>query len=202
MLTLYTSASPNGRRVSIALEELALPYELRVLDLGAAEQLDREFLAKSPNHTVPLIEDGDLVLWESGAILVHLAERHGDLLPSDPMGRARAMQYAFFASSAVGPNLERLLAQLRLPIEERSRDIVESVGDEVSRLLEALGRMLEDGRPFLAEAYSIADIMHFPWMQPLLSMRAPPLMEQTRVVAWLERVAARPAVVRGMAVPR
>ena len=139
------------------------------------------------------------MLFESGAMLLYLAEREGGLLPKEGVDRARVLQYVFLASRALGPNLDRLLAQLRKPIEERSRDIVEAVGEEVSRGLEALERILEDGRLYLAGEYSIADIMHYPWIQPLYAMRAPPLLECPRLVAWLERLAERPAVVRGMA---
>ncbi len=198
MLTLTTTASPGGRRVAIALEELGLPYALRVVEMSAIEQIDPEFLKKSPNQTLPLLEDDGIVLFESGAMLLYLAEREGALIPKGPNDRARMLQYVFLSSRALGPNLDRLLAQLRKPIEERSRDLVEAVGEEVSRGLEALERILEDGRPYLADEYTVADIMHYPWLQPLHAMRAPPLLECPNVVAWLARVAERPAVTRGM----
>ncbi len=201
MLRLYTAASPNGRKVSIALEELAVPYEVVVVDLRSGEQHNPEFLRLTPNHKIPVIDDAGFVLWESGTILLYLAEKHDALLPAAPADRWRAIQYAFFQSSATGPYLEGLLAQLRRPISDRSRDLVEHFGDEVTRLFEVLERVLHDGRPYLAGEYSIADIMHFPWLQPMLAMEAPPLLEREAVVTWLRRLAERPAVQRGMAVP-
>jgi GST-like protein len=201
MIRLYTAATPNGRKVSIALEELGLRYEVEPIKLDAGEQLSPAFLAKNPNHKIPVLEDDGLVIWESGAILLHLAEKHGKLLPADPKDRIAAIQYAFFQTGGLGPNLGRLGAELRKPQAERNVQIVEVFGEEVSRLLAVLDRILEDGRPYLAGEYSIGDIMHFPWLQPLHALKAPPLMDQVNLVKWFERIAARPAVQRGMKVP-
>jgi GST-like protein len=201
MIRLYTAPTPNGRKVSIALEELGLPYEVERVKIDAGEQLAPAFLAKNPNHKIPVLDDDGLVIWESGAILLHLAEKHGKLLPADPAGRIHAIQYAFFQTGGIGPNLGRLGAQLMKPQAERNKEIVELFGDEVSRLLAVLDRILDDGRPYLAGEYSIGDIMHFPWLQPLHWLKAPPLMEQANVVKWVERIAERPAVQRGMKVP-
>jgi len=201
MVRLYTWTTPNGRKISIALEELGVRYEVCPVNLGANEQLKPEFLALNPNHKIPVLTDDDLVIWESGAILLHLAEKYGKLLPADSKSRIEAIQYAFFQAGGIGPNLGRLGAQLRRPEGERNREIVQSFGDEVKRLIGVLDRILADGRPYLAREYSIGDIMHYPWLQPLLGLRAPMLMEQPRVVAWLERIGARPAVQRGMKVP-
>jgi len=204
MIRLHTAATPNGRKVSIALEELALPYEVQTVKLDVGEQLTPAFLAKNPNHKIPVLEVDGLVVWESGAILLHLGERHdpnGVILPKDAKQRIEAIQYAFFQTGGIGPNLGRLGAQLRKPAAERNEEMVKTFGDEVSRLLDVLERILSDGRPYLAGAYSIGDIMHYPWLQPLHFLKAPPLMENERLVAWMERMAARPAVQRGMAVP-
>jgi GST-like protein len=201
MIRLYTAPTPNGRKVSIALEELGLPYEVERVRIDAGEQLKPAFLAKNPNHKIPVLEDDGLVIWESGAILFYLAEKHGKLLPADPRNRIAAIQYAFFQTGGIGPNLGRLGAQLRKPAAERNKEVVELFGDEVSRLLAVLDRILADGRPYLAGEYSIGDIMHFPWLQPLHWLKAPPLMEQANVVKWVERIAERPAVQRGMKVP-
>ena len=201
MIRLYTAPTPNGRKVSIALEELGLPYEVEHVKIDAGEQLTPAFLAKNPNHKIPVLDDDGLVIWESSAILLHLAEKHGKLLPADPAGRIHAIQYAFFQTGGIGPNLGRLGAQLMKPQAERNKEIVELFGDEVSRLLAVLDRILDDGRPYLAGEYSIGDIMHFPWLQPLHWLKAPPLMEQANVVKWVERIAEWPAVQRGMKVP-
>ena len=201
MIRLYTAPTPNGRKVSIALEELGLPYEALRVRIDVGEQMKPAFLALNPNHKIPVLDDDGLVIWESGAILIHLAEKYGKLLPADPAQRIAAIQYAFFQTGGIGPNLGRLGAQLRKPPAERNAEMVEVFGDEVSRLLAVLDRILQDGRPYLAGEYSIGDIMHFPWLQPLHWLKAPPLMEQEHVVAWVERIAERPAVQRGMKVP-
>ena len=201
MLRLYTAATPNGRKASIALEELGVPYEVHKLDLSAGEQLRPEFLRLNPNHKIPVIDDEGLVIWESGAILLHLAEKHGKLLPADPKGRIQAIQYAFFQTGGLGPNLGRLAPQLRRPEAERNQEMIEIFAGEVKRLVEVLDRILSDDRPYLVGEYSIGDIMHYPWLRPAYDLKAPMLLEQKRVVAWLERIAERPAVERGMAVP-
>ncbi len=201
MIRLHTAQTPNGRKVSIALEEIGVPYDVVWVRLEQNQQMTPAFLALNPNHKIPVLEDDGLVVWESGAILLHLAEKYGKLLPADPAGRIHAIQYAFFQTGGIGPNLGRLGAQLRKPTSERNREMVELFGDEVSRLLAVLDQILSDGRPFLAGEYSIGDIMHFPWLKIMLDLKAPPLLEQERVVAWLERIAERPAVQRGMLVP-
>jgi GST-like protein len=201
VIRLHTAATPNGRKVSIALEELGLAYETRAWDIGSDEQKSDEFLALNPNHKIPVLEDDGIVVWESGAILLHLAEKYGKLLPPDPARRIEAIQYAFFQTGGLGPNLGRLGAQLRRPEAERNGEMVEIFLGEVSRLVGVLERILADGRPYLAGDFSIGDIMHYPWMKPMLALKAPPLMERRAVVEWLERIEERPAVQRGMAVP-
>jgi len=203
MIRLHTAATPNGKKVSIALEELGLPYEMRRLNLQAEEQLRPEFLALNPNHKIPVLEDDDLVIWESGAILLHLGEKHdpeGRILPKDPRQRIGAIQYAFFQTGGIGPNLGRLGAALRKP-GEKNPEMIEIFRSEVARLIGVLERILGDGRHFLAGPYSIGDIMHYPWLKVLLDLGAKEITEQKRVVAWLERIGARPAVQRGMQVP-
>jgi GST-like protein len=200
-IKLYTAPAPNGRKVSIALEELSLPYEVISVDLAAGDQREEVFLALNPNNKIPVIEDDGQVIWESGAILLHLAEKYKGLLPEDPQGRMEAIQYAFFQTGGIGPNLGRLGGELRKPEEERNEAMVEIFGAEVDRLLCVLDRILDDGRPYLAREYSIGDIMHFGWLGMALPMKLPLVMKHEPVVAWLERIAGRPAVVRGMQVP-
>ncbi len=203
MLRLYTWATPNGRKASIALEELGLPYEVRKVDLGANEQMKPDFLALNPNHKIPVLEDDGLVIWESGAILLHLGERHdpkGLILPKDARKRSEAIQLAFFQTGGVGPNLGRLGAALRKE-GEKNAEMIQIFSAEMARLYGVLDRILADGREYLAGDYSIGDIMHYPWLSFPLALKMPELMKLPRVVAWLERIAARPAVARGMAVP-
>ena len=203
MIRLHTAATPNGRKVSIALEELALPYEVHHVNLQAEEQLRPEFLALNPNHKIPVLEDDGFVVWESGAILLHLGETHdpeGRILPKDPRQRLAAIQYAFFQTGGIGPNLGRLGAALRKP-GEKNQEMIEIFRGEVARLLGVLERILGDGRHYLAGPYSIGDIMHYAWLKILLDLGAKEITEQKRVVAWLQRIGARPAVQRGMKVP-
>ena len=201
MVRLYTAPTPNGRKVSIALEEIGVPYEVIRVEIGSDDHPTPEFLALNPNQKVPVIDDEGLVIWESGAILLHLAEKHGKLLPADPAGRMAAIQYAFFQTGGLGPNLGRLAAQVRRPAEERNAEMIEIFSGEIWRLVEVIDRILSDGRPYLAGEYSIGDIMHYPWFAPVLGLKAPQLMAHPRAVAWLERIGERPAVQRGMAVP-
>ena len=203
MIRLYTWTTPNGRKVSIALEELGLAYEVRKVDLGANEQMKPDFLAKNPNHKIPVLEDDGLVIWESGAILLHLGERHdptGLILPKDPRKRIEAIELAFFQTGGVGPNLGRLGAALRKE-GEKNAEMIQIFSTEMARLYGVLDRILADGREYLAGDYSIGDIMHYPWLAFPLQLKMPDLIKLPRVVAWLERIAARPAVVKGMAVP-
>jgi len=203
MIRLHTWTTPNGRKVSIALEELGLAYEVCKVDLGANEQMKPDFLALNPNHKIPVLEDDGLVIWESGAILLHLGERHdpkGLILAKDPRKRSAAIQLAFFQTGGVGPNLGRLGAALRKE-GEKNAEMIQVFSTEMARLYGVLDRILADGRPYLAGDYSIGDIMHYPWLSFPLQLKMPDLIKLPRVVAWLERIAARPAVAKGMAVP-
>ncbi len=201
MLKLYTAAAPNGRKVSIALEELGVPYEVVNVDISAPEHPTPEFLAVNPNQKIPAIDDDGLVIWESGAILLHLAEKHGKLLPADPAGRVQAIQYAFFQTGGIGPNLGRLGSQLRRPEGERNQEMIEIFSGEADRLLGVIDLVLDDGRAYLVGEYSIGDIMHYPWLALVRALKAPMLLERERVLAWVDRIGERPAVQRGMAVP-
>jgi glutathione S-transferase len=201
MITLYTAAKPNGRKASIALEEIGVPYEVEKVDLQSPDHPTPKFLALCPNHKIPVLDDDGQVIWESGAILLHLAEKHGKLLPADPAGRMEAIQYAFFQTGGIGPNLGRLAAQVRRPEGERNQEMVEIFSGEVNRLLGVLDRILADGRPYLAGEFSIGDIMHYGWLGLMLGLKAPPLMALPRLVSWLERIGERPAVQRGMKIP-
>lgn len=199
-ITLYTAKAPNGRKVSIALEELELPYEVIALDLASEEQKKDSFLALNPNNKIPVLDDDGQVIWESGAILLHLAEKYGGLLPDEPRRRMEAIQYAFFQTGGVGPNLGRLGGALRKQ-GEKNQEMLEIFSAEMARLIGVLDRILSDGREYLAGPYSIGDIMHYPWLAIAKSLEAPWIREQPRVLGWLDRIAARPAVQRGMAIP-
>jgi GST-like protein len=202
-MRLYTAATPNGRKISIALEELGLDYDMEWVHLDQEEQMTPEFLALNPNHKVPVLEDDGQVIWESGAILLHLGERHdpaGIILPNDPKTRMEAIQYAFFQTGGVGPNLGRLGAALRAE-GEKNVEMIQIFAGEIKRLMAVIDRILSDGREYLAGPYSIGDIMHFPWLQIMKDLGAREILDLERVSSWLERIEARPAVAKGMAVP-
>ncbi|NQZ96022.1 MAG: glutathione S-transferase family protein [Myxococcales bacterium] len=203
MITLYTASAPNGRKASIALEELGLEYRVEALTLDGA-QFEPEFLALNPNNKIPVIDDDGQVIWESGAILLHLAERYdgdGRILSKDARERMLAIQYSFFQAANLGPALGRLGQALRKE-GEKNQEMIEIFSKEATRLLGALESILGDGRAFLAGPYSIADIMHYPWLSIVQNLKFPALMEREHVVAWIDRIGERPAVQRGMAVPK
>jgi len=204
MIKLYTWTTPNGWKVSIALEELGIPYEVHPVNLTKNEQMKPEFLKLNPNHKIPVIDDDGQVIWESGAILLHLGEKHdpkGIILPKDPRKRMEAIQYAFFQTGGVGPNLGRLGAALRKE-GEKNQEMITIFSGEMARLYGVLDRILADGREYLAGPYSIGDIMHYGWLRFVLNLKQPDLMKLPRVVAWLERIGSRPAVKRGLEVPK
>jgi GST-like protein len=203
LIRLHTATTPNGRKISVALEELELPYEVVPISLADEEQKKPGFLAMNPNHKIPVLEDDGQVIWESGAILLHLGEKHdpeGRILPKDPKKRMEAIQYAFFQGGGIGPNLGRLGAALRKE-GEKNQEMIDIFTGEATRLFGVLGRILADGRPYLAGDYSIGDIMHYPWLSIPLQLGFPSLVAEKKVVEWIERIGARPAVAKGMVVP-
>lgn len=204
MITLYGAGTTNTRKVAIALEELGLSHTPRRIRLDQAEQKEDWFLKRAPNNKVPFIEDDatDVDVWETGAILIYLADHYdpdGRILPKAGKARYAAIQSAFFQAAHIGPNLGRLNDQLTAPDDKKIPGMIALFAAEAVRLTEVLDRMLDDGRPFLAGEYSIADIMHYPWLKAALDMRFPAMMEKPRILQWLSRIAERPAVARGMA---
>ena len=203
MIKLYTAATPNGRKISIALEELGLDYDVEWVNLQEEQQLEPSFLAINPNHKIPAIEDDGQAIWESGAILLHLGENHdpeGRILPKDKIKRMEAIQYAFFQTGGVGPNLGRFGAALRKE-GEKNQEMIEIFGNEMNRLCGVIDVILERNGDYLGGEYTIGDIMHFPWLRIAQNIGADWITNRKRVADWLDRIAARPAVERGMAVP-
>jgi GST-like protein len=208
MIDLYTWTTPNGRKVSIMLEELGLPYAVHPVDLGAGAQMRPEFLALNPNHRIPVIVDNDIggapfPIIESGAILIYLAEKTGRFLPRDGRQRSEVVQWLMFQMGGIGP----MLGQAGHFVNQAPEQIpyaIKRYVDESIRLLDVLERRL-DGREFLASEYSIADMASYPWIAagwPALTSIVPDHAERFRRVGrWLEANAARPAVARGMNVP-
>lgn len=201
MIELYTAATPNGFKVSVALEELELPYIVRALKLDKNEQKTPEFLAINPNGRIPAIIDrdnADFAVFESGAILVYLAEKTGQLLPTDPCGRSRVMQWLMFQMSAVGPMQGQANVFFRYT-QEQIPFAIARYQRETRRLYEVLDAQLQKG-PFLAGDYSIADIATYPWVK-IHSWAGVAIDGLDALRRWLDTVGARPAVQRGMQVP-
>ncbi|MBA4227314.1 MAG: glutathione S-transferase [Hyphomonas sp.] len=204
MITLYGGPTTNTRKVTIALSELGLDWTLREVSLARKEQHEPWFLSLAPNNKIPVIEDSKtgLKIWESGAILTYLAEQydaHGTLLAKSGKARYEALQGAFFQAAHIGPNLGRLNDQLTASEADKIPRMQALFYEEAVRLTRVLDRMLADGRPFLAGDYSIADIMHYPWLKAGLDLGFPALTEKPGLKEWLGRIGERPAVAKGMA---
>ncbi|MEM6291783.1 MAG: glutathione S-transferase N-terminal domain-containing protein [Myxococcota bacterium] len=201
MIELYTARTPNGFKVSIALEELGLPYTARAVDLASEEQKQPWFLALNPNGRIPVIVDhdaNDRVIFESGAILIHLAEKAGALLPTDPADRSRALQWLMFQVGGVGPmmgqaNVFSRYAPTKIPYA------IERYQRESRRLFEVLDRRLGEAE-YLAGIYSIADIANFCWVTTY-KWSGVTLDGLPHLTRWHDAIKARPAVNAGRAVP-
>lgn len=205
MIDLYTFATPNGRKVSIALEELGLPYEVHVVHIGKGEQFTPEFLSVNPNNKIPAIVDregpggGPFTVIESGAILLYLAEKTGELLPSNPRARSEAVQWLMFQMGGVGPMLGQLY-HFAHSAPEKIPYAVDRYRNESKRILGVLDGRLSSRAYLAGEEFSVADIATFPWLAAM--DRFPELLEgRAQVKSWMDRVASRPAVQRGMCVP-
>ena len=201
MIDLYTWTTPNGRKVSIALEEMGLPYEAHAVDIGQDEQFAPDFLAIAPNNKIPAIRDRDagVDLMESGAILIHLAEKSGMLMPSDGAGRLKVIEWLMWQMGGFGPMLGQAHVYLhfnpgKAPFaEERFRK-------EVARLYGVLdGQLGREGH--VAGDYSIADIAIWPWVSRF-EWQEVSLDDYPQVKRWYVELAGREAVRRGYDVPK
>jgi GST-like protein len=205
MIELYTWRTPNGFKISIALEELGLPYEVHPVRIGAGEQFEPEFLAISPNNKIPAIVDTEgpgnrrLSVFESGAILIYLAEKTGRLLPKDPAGRIGTIEWLMFQMANIGPMLGQA-HHFRAYAPEKIPYAIERYSNEARRLYGVLDKRLSQVE-YLAGDYSIADIATYPWLRAA-DRQGIEMSEYPHVARWREAVAARPAVVRGLAVPQ
>jgi GSH-dependent disulfide-bond oxidoreductase len=212
-IQLYSLPTPNGVKVSIALEELELAYEPHLIDIGKNESWTPEFLSLNPNGKIPAIIDPDgpggapFGLFESAAILLYLAEKTGALLPSDPAARYETIQWVFFQMAAVGP----MFGQLGYFFKFAGREIedkrpLERYRAETKRLLGVIETRLAGRRWMMGDEYTIADISLLGWVRNLIGFYgARDLVafdDLERVPAWLDRCLARPAVQRGLDIPK
>ena len=206
MIELYTWGTPNGRKVSIMLEECGLPYQVHKINIGTnTEQFAPEYLRINPNGKIPSIVDPDgadgapLAMMESGAILIHLGEKTGKFIPSGARGRSVCLQWLMFQMGSVGPMFGQCHHFLRAA-KEKVPYAIERFTREKDRLYRVLDTRLTEV-PFLAgEEYSIADIATFPWVSRY-EWHQTNLNDYPGVKRWFDTIAARPAVQRGMQVP-
>jgi GST-like protein len=201
MIDLYTAATPNGRKVSIVLEEMELPYELQVIDLGAGDQKQPEYLRLNPNGRIPTIVDrdnDDFAVFESGAILWYLAEKTGQFLPQNPKSRSEVLQWLMFQMGGIGP-MQGQANVFRNYFPERIAAVTQRYQNETRRLYEVLDTRLA-GREFLVDDYSIADIANFAWVRSY-EWAGVEITGLDNLPGWLERITQRPAVQRGLNVP-
>jgi len=201
MIDLYTAATPNGYKASIALEELELDYALHALDLSAGEQKQDWFLKINPNGRIPAIVDrdeGGFAVFESGAILLYLADKTGRLIPSDPKGRSRAVQWLMFQMGGLGPMMGQANVFFRY-LPERIPTAIDRYQREGRRLLEVLDRRLGE-EEYLAGDYSIADIANFAWARTH-EWSGIDVTGLGNLQRWIAAIAARPAVQRGLEKP-
>ncbi len=201
MIDLYTAATPNGHKVSIALEELALPYTVHALSLSAGDQKQPAFLAICPNGRIPAIVDrsfDDFAVFESGAILVYLAEKTGRLMPADARGRSRVMQWLMFQMGGIGPMMGQANVFFRY-FPEKIQPAIDRYQGECRRLFRVLDGQLAD-HEFLAGDYSIADIANWAWVRTH-RWSGVEIDDLPHLKRWRDAIRARPAVQRGILMP-
>lgn len=207
MIDLHTWTTPNGRKVSIMLEETGLPYKVVPVDLGDGEQFKPEFTAINPNQKIPAIVDHDLdpplSVFESGAILFHLAEKTGQFLPVEARQRSEVMQWLMFQMSHVGP----IIGQAGHFVNQAPEKIgyaIERFVKESLRIVKVLDAGLAKSE-FLGGDYSIADIASYPWVmaawEPFQATMPDQVAELGNVRRWIDTVGKRPAVQKGMSIP-
>ena len=201
MIELFTAATPNGWKASITLEELALPYKVRRIDFEKREQKEPWYLEINPNGRIPAIIDhgnGGFAVFESGALMIYLAEKAGKLLPADVKGRSLVIQWLMFQMGGIGPMMGQANVFYRYA-PERIPYAIERYQREVRRLLEVLDSRLKDNE-FLAGDYSIADIANWSWVRGY-KWSGVTLDGLEHLSRWLKVIGERPAVKRGVDVP-
>ena len=206
MIDLYYWPTPNGWKISIALEEMELDYKLIPVNIGRGEQFGPDFLAISPNNRMPAIVDhapadgGEAIaLFESGAILLYLAEKTGEFLPQDTRGRFQVVQWLMWQMGGLGPMLGQN-HHFRIYASDKIDYAIRRYTDETSRLYGVLDRQLE-GREYLCGAYSIADMACWPWIVPHEN-QGQDLEQFPQVKRWYEKMKTRPGLRRGFDVGR
>ena len=206
MIDLYTASTPNGHKASVTLEELELPYNVHAVNLGENEQKQEWFLKLNPNGRIPVIvdraaqdgQDQDIVVFETGAIMIYLAEKTGRLLPTDPKDRAEVIQWVMFQMGGIGPMMGQANVFFRY-FPEKIQPAIDRYQNECRRLFEVLDRRLGENE-WLGSEYSIADIANWCWVRTY-KWSGVSLDGLTHVRRWLDTMKERPACRRGVGVP-
>ena len=203
-IDLYYWPTPNGWKASIFLEELGLPYEVKPVNIAAGDQFEPEFLKISPNNKMPAIVDPEgpdgepISVFESGAILIYLAEKTGRFLPTDPRGRYRALEWLMFQMGSVGPMLGQA-HHFRQYAPEIIPYAIERYTSEAARIYRVIDRRLAESEFMAADEYTIADVAVFPWLRSHEN-QGQDLADYPNLKRWYEAIEARPAVQRGLEV--
>jgi len=198
MLELYTASTPNGWKVSVTLEELGLEYQLHKIILQDQQQKEADYVAINPNGRIPTLVDDGFAVFESGAIMIYLAEKTGRLMPTDVKGRSEVIQWLMFQMSGIGPMMGQANVFFRT-MEEKIPAAISRYQNESRRLFEVLDRQL-DHSEWLAKNFSIADIANWCWVR-LYFWSGVSLDGLDNLQRWLEAMEARPACQKGIAVP-
>ncbi|MCX7355523.1 MAG: glutathione S-transferase N-terminal domain-containing protein [Alphaproteobacteria bacterium] len=202
-LELYTWPTPNGHKIHIMLEECGLPYNVHAVDIGAGDQFKPDFLKISPNNKMPALVDPDgpdgkaISLFESGAILMYLAEKTGKFMPKESRGRYLVLQWLMFQMGGIGPMFGQC-GHFRRYAPEKIPYAIDRYTNETGRLLGVMDRRLAD-RGYLADDYSIADMATFPWVK-LYDNMGHDIANWPHVKRWIETIDARPAVKKALQV--
>jgi GSH-dependent disulfide-bond oxidoreductase len=196
--TLYTAATPNGWKISIALEEMGLPYQVKLIDFASNEQKSDWYLKLNPNGRIPTLLDDGFAIFESGAILIYLAEKTGKFLPKDVQGRSRVLQWLMFQMGGIGPMMGQANVFFRY-FPEKIQSAIDRYQREVTRLFAVLDHQLAV-HDYIAGDYSIADMALWPWVSGH-EWSGVAVDEFSHLQRWLQRVGARPAVQAGRDVP-
>lgn len=203
MLDLYFWPTPNGYKVTMLLEELGLKYNVVPVNIGKGDQFRPEFLKISPNNKMPALTDTDgpggkpISIFESGAILIYLAEKHGRFMAADPRGKYNVLQWVMFQMGTVGPMLGQA-HHFRRYAPEQLKYAIDRYTNEASRIYNVIDRRLAEGE-YLAGDYSIADMATYPWLVPH-KMQGQELDTYPNLKRWYEAIRNRPATQRGFAV--
>lgn len=200
MIDLYTFKTPNGYKISICLEELGFPYSLKNVNIVEGEQFQEDFLALNPNAKIPVIVDHEtgLTIFESCAILLYLADKAGKLIPASGKARWEALQWLFFQAASIGPMFgQRVHFEFYAP--EKIPYAINRYTKESERLYKVLEQRLAT-REFICDEYSIVDIAHFGWIHTVKGFFGINFQQFPQLIAWYDRIAARPAVAKCIAI--